>query len=80
MTNVVLRIVAASKLKERKNNGNQINVKQSERIDCLVNIIKEELIKEYDKFIVKIIQLYYNDNYTDYQYIKEEDITNLVCL
>ena len=63
-----------------KNNGNQINVKQSTRIDCLVKIIKEELIKEYDKFIVKIIQLYYNDNYTEYQYIKEEDITNLVCL
>jgi hypothetical protein len=63
-----------------KNNGKQINVKQSERIDCLVKIIKEELIKEYDKFIVKIIQLYYNDNYIDYQYIKEEDITNLVCL
>jgi hypothetical protein len=28
-----------------KNNSNQINVKQSERIDCLVKIMKEELIK-----------------------------------
>ena len=53
-----------------KNNGKQINVKQSERIDCLVRIIKEELIKEYDKFVVKIIQLYYNDNYEKYKYIK----------
>jgi hypothetical protein len=46
----------------------------------IVPAVKEELIKEYDKFIVKIIQLYYNDNYEKYKYIKEEDITKLVCL
>mgnify|MGYP000161772740 CR=1 FL=1 len=34
----------------------------------------------YDKFIVKIIQLYYNDNYKIYQSIKEENITDLVSI
>ena len=35
-----------------------------------------ELVKKYDTFIVKIIQVYYNDNYDIYQAIKEE-ITKL---
>jgi len=42
--------------------------------------IKYELIKDYDKFIVKIIQIYYNDNYKKYEPIKEENITNKVCI
>ena len=28
-----------------------------------LNTIKNELVKKYDTFIVKIIQIYYNDNY-----------------
>ena len=46
----------------------------------LVKIIKEELIKEYDIFVVKIIQIYYNDNYDKYKSVKEEEITDLVCI
>ena len=46
----------------------------------MIRIIKEEIIKEYDKFVVKIIQLYYNDNYKIYQSIKEENITDLVSI
>jgi len=34
----------------------------------------------YEKFVVKIIQIFYNDNYKIYQKIKEEDITDLVCV
>jgi len=49
-------------------------------IDLLVTKIKEEINKNYDKFIVKIIQLYYNDNYSKYQEVKEEDITDKVCI
>jgi hypothetical protein len=43
-------------------------------------MIKEELIKTYDDFVVKIIQLFYNDNYEVYQSIKEEIITDKVCI
>ena len=63
-----------------KNNGKKININNSERIDLLVKIIKEELIKTYDEFVVKIIQLFYNDNYEIYQSIKEEIITDKVCI
>ena len=63
-----------------KNKGKQININQSDRIDLLVKTIKKELVKEYNNFIVKIIQLYYNDNYDDYKPIKKENITNIVCI
>jgi len=63
-----------------KNNDKEINIKNSERLDLLVRIIKEELIKAYEEFVVKIIQIYYNDNYEKYEAIKEEIITDLVCI
>ena len=37
------------------------------------------LKKGSNEFLVKIIQIYYNDNYKEYQPIKEENITELVC-
>ncbi len=40
-----------------KNKGNKVNIQNSERIDLLVEKIKDELTKNYDKFIVKIILL-----------------------
>jgi hypothetical protein len=63
-----------------KNNENKIIIDQYERLNLLVKIIKEELIKVYEKFIVKIIQIFYNDNYEEYQSIKEEVITDKVCI
>jgi len=63
-----------------KNKGKNIDIKQGERIDLLVKNIKEEIVKDYEKFIVKIIQIYYDDNYEEYKKVKEEEITNLVCL
>ena len=63
-----------------KNKGKEVHVINSERIDLLVKTIKDELVKEYDSFIVKTIQLYYNDNYEKYKPIKEENITDLVCV
>ncbi len=53
-----------------KNKNTIYNVSASDRIDLLVNTIKNELVKKYDTFIVKIIQVYYNDNYDIYQPIK----------
>ena len=63
-----------------KNKGKIIEIKQEERINLLVKSIKEELVKDYEKFIVKLIQLYYDDNYEEYKEIKEEEITKLVCI
>ena len=63
-----------------KNNDKEIIIKNSERLDLLVRKIKEELIKPYEEFVVKIIQKYYNDNYEKYEAIKEEIITDLVCI
>lgn len=44
-----------------------VDVKHSKCIDC-------------NTFKVKLIQLYYDDNYVEYMPIKEEDITLLVCI
>ena len=63
-----------------KNNQKKVNITQSDKIDLLVKMIKEELIKTYNEFVVKIIQLFYNDNYEMYQQLKEEIITDKVCI
>jgi len=63
-----------------RNNGKILDIKQYNRIDLLVKIIKDELVKDYANFIVKIIQIYYNDNYEKYEQIKEENITKLICV
>ena len=48
----------------------------------MINIISKKcnFDKNYDLFLVKIIQLYYNDNYDIYNEIKEEIITDNVCI
>lgn len=63
-----------------RNNGKKLDLQLSEKLDLLVDTIKDELIKEYTQFQVKIIQLYYDDNYTNYQEYKEEDITDIVAI
>ncbi len=63
-----------------KNNINKIIINNNDRIDLLIDIIKRELIIEYDIFMVKTIQLFYDDDYDIYQSIKEEIITDKVCI
>jgi hypothetical protein len=63
-----------------KNNGKILKISNNEKLDLLVKTIKNELVKEYDTFIVKNIQLYYNDDYETYQSMKEENITDIVAL
>lgn len=63
-----------------KNKGKEIKIDQATRLTELMKIIKEELVKQHDKFYVKIIQLYYDDDYPEYQYRKEMVITKLVCV
>lgn len=61
-------------------NKKKINIDASERLYNLVKVIKEELVVDYDNFVVKMIQLYYNDDYDIYQYKKEENITDIVAI
>jgi len=63
-----------------RNAGKQVNISQCYRIELLVKTIKDELVKTYDIFMVKIIQVFYDDNYELYQSIKEEIITDKVCI
>jgi hypothetical protein len=63
-----------------RNKNKILDIKQLERIELLVKTIKEELIKDYETFIVKTIQLFYNDDYEEYKKTKEDEITDLVCI
>lgn len=62
------------------NKGIQIEFPQIERLELLIKTIKKELNKDYDHFIVKLIQLYYDDNYDKYKVIKKENITHIVTI
>ena len=63
-----------------RNNNKIIEIKQIDKIELLIKTIKKELVKEYNEFVVKIIQLFYNDNYEIYKPIKKENITKIVCI
>ncbi len=63
-----------------KNKGKQMIVSNSDRIDLLVKTIKKELVKDYNIFIIKLIQLWYDDNNDKYKKIKKENITKLVSV
>ena len=57
--------------------GKRLKLTLADKIDLLVDKIKEELVKNYEIFQVKIIQLYYDDDNEKYQEVKEEDITDI---
>ena len=63
-----------------RNNGKILNISQLDRITLLVDTIKQELSDEYDTFIIKLIQIYYNDNNAKYQAYKAENITRIVSI
>jgi len=63
-----------------RHKGKNLNLVLSDKIDLLVNTIKNELVKDYNNFQVKLIQLYFNDNYDTYQEVKEEIITDKICI
>ena len=63
-----------------KNKGKRLKLTLADKIDLLVDTVKAELVKEYDIFQVKLIQLYYDDNYDKYAEVKEEIITKEVCI
>jgi hypothetical protein len=63
-----------------KHKSNSLKLELADKIDLLVKVVKDELIKNYDNFIVKIIQIYYDDDCEEYKEVKEETITKLVCV
>jgi hypothetical protein len=63
-----------------KNKNKKIEYSNKFRLEVLVKAIKIILSKEYDKFKVEILQLFYNDNYDIYKPLKKEDITKIVCI
>jgi hypothetical protein len=63
-----------------RNNGILLNFNLEEKISLLLNVIECEVSKQYYEFKVLVFQLFYDDNYKEYQKVKEEDITDIVCI
>jgi hypothetical protein len=63
-----------------KNKKTKINLNLAHKLELLIKTIKEEILYEHDKFQVKIIQLYYDDDHDDYVEKKIENITDLVSI
>jgi hypothetical protein len=63
-----------------RNKGKIITVSAESRINLLVKIVNDEINTVHMRFIVKIIQLWYNDDYDEYMPVKSEDITDKVSV
>ena len=63
-----------------RNKNKLLEINPIDRINLLVKTIKKELVKEYDTFLVKVIQLFYDDNYEKYKPKKKEIITKEICI
>lgn len=57
-----------------------VEISLNELLETLIDIIKTELSHDYDRFIVKMIQLYYDDHDDTFSEMKIENITDLVCI
>ena len=55
--------------------GKPFKPEQAERIDLLVNVIKDELVRGPTGFKVKLMQLWFDDSLEEYTPCKIEDIT-----
>lgn len=63
-----------------KHGKNKLNIPIQERLEILVNVIKQELVKDLDHFQIQLIQMYYDDDLYDYKPIKEEELTSLLAI
>ena len=63
-----------------RHKGKPLNITQSERITLLVDTINKELMANYDTFVIKLIQLYYDDSCDKYHPYKTEDITRIIAV
>ena len=66
--------------KTLKRNNNSFKQKKKELLQCAATPFFLQLYFLFKTFIVKTIQLYYNDDYEEYKNVKEENITDLVCI
>ena len=60
--------------------GRAYRVHPSEKIDLLVNVVKDEIAREISGFAVKLMQLWYDDDLEEYTPCKTENITYLVAI
>ena len=63
-----------------KHKNKEIKFDLTEKLNTLLQVIKTELSFDYDTFIVKLVQLYYDDTDEEYNIMKIENITGLVCI
>ena len=63
-----------------RHKGKPLNITQLERITLLVDTINKELMTNYDTFVIKLIQIYYDDSCDKYQPYKTEDITRIIAV
>ena len=63
-----------------KNKNKTLKIDSKRRLRTLKKIVKKELTREPNKFEVKLVQLYYNDDYKEYKPVKREDITSQVAI
>jgi hypothetical protein len=61
-----------------RHNGKPIQTPWADRLPFLLDVIREEIIRQHDNFIVELIQLYFNVS-GDYTPIQREDITSKVA-
>lgn len=62
------------------NRKKEIKFEMVDKLNLLIKTIKDELVRYYKKFCVKIIQLYYDDDYKKYEEKKSEYITDKVAI
>ena len=60
--------------------GKAFKPDRAERIDLLVNVIKDELSREIHAFEVKLLKLWYDDKLDEYKPCKVTDITENVAV
>jgi hypothetical protein len=58
----------------------EIKFDEKYKLEKLIEIINNELEKRYKKIHVKLIQLFYDDDFSKYEEIKMSDITDKVMI
>jgi hypothetical protein len=62
-----------------KHKNKQVLLSKEHKLKILIDTIKNELNKDYDKFNVKLVQLFYDDNNEKYNELKEMNVTNILA-
>lgn len=60
------------------NKNKKVHISMADRLLLLLEIMKNEFSNSYDKFQVKLIQLFYNDDFETYEQYKTDNITDIL--